>query len=95
MQLVYSFSALMWRHPGGWFFLSLPTKLSAEIREQLCWQEQGWGRMPARARIALLEWDTSIWYDSTLKCYLLPVKAVIRREAKLLPGHPVEIHLSL
>lgn len=52
----------MWQHsaPGGWFFVSLPEEISSEIRENLQWQEEGWGRMKASARVQDITWDTAI-----------------------------------
>lgn len=57
--------------------------MSQEIRTNLKWQEEGWGRMKAQARIDQLEWDTAIWYDSKRETYLLPLKANIRQKLKL------------
>jgi len=93
MQLLYSFSTPMWRHAGGWYFLSLPKTSSAEIRQQLGWQEHAWGRMSVRAKIGQLKWNTAICYDSQSACYLLPVKAAIRKEAGLSVGQSIETHI--
>ncbi len=84
-KIQYTFSGKLWQHdsPGGWFFVSLPEHISKEIRENLHWQEEGWGRMKASAAIGKLEWDTAIWYDRKRNTYLLPVKADIRRKADL------------
>ena len=37
--------------------------ISKEIRENLKWQEEGWGRMKATASVKQIEWDTAIWFD--------------------------------
>lgn len=81
----------MWRHPAGWYFLSLPPVMAAEIREALKWQEEGWGRLKARARIGNADWDTAIWFDTRLFTYLLPVKADIRNKENLNPGDVVAV----
>ena len=75
----------MWKYNGngGWYFISIPKEYSKEIRENLKWQEEGWGRMKATASIENIEWDTAIWYDSKRNTYLLPIKSDIRRQAKL------------
>ncbi len=57
--------------------------MSKEIRENLQWQEEGWGRMKASAIIKEVQWDTAIWFDTKTNTYLLPVKAEIRKKAKL------------
>ena len=75
----------MWKYdaPGGWHFVSLPKTISREIRDNLKWQEEGWGRMKASAEYGELRWETAIWFDTKLDTYLLPIKADIRRKSNL------------
>lgn len=75
----------MWKHnsPGGWYFISLPETISKEIRENLKWQEEGWGRMKASAEIGEYKWDTAIWFDTKRGTYILPIKAEIRKKSQL------------
>lgn len=75
----------MWRHAseGGWYFVSLPKDISKEIRDNLQWQEEGWGRMKATADIDGFQWDTSIWFDTKHATYILPIKAAIRKTGKV------------
>ena len=84
-KIRYDFSARLWQDPspGGWFFISIPKNISKEIRENLKWQEEGWGRMKASVAIDKLEWDTAIWFDKKMDTYLLPIKAEIRRKVNL------------
>lgn len=84
-KIKYEFSARMWKHasPGGWYFVSLPKKLSNEIRENLKWQEEGWGRMKAFAKIGDSTWETAIWFDRKNESYILPIKTEIRKKSKL------------
>ncbi len=81
----YHFSARVWQHaaPNGWYFVSLPAEMATEIRENLQWQEEGWGRLKARAKIGSSEWDTAIWFDTKHQTYLLPLKATIRKKEQL------------
>ncbi|MFM8485509.1 MAG: DUF1905 domain-containing protein, partial [Bacteroidota bacterium] len=76
-----------------WCFLSLPPEMATEIREALKWQEEGWGRLKARARIGSTEWETAIWFDTRLTTYLLPVKADIRKKENLKPGAVVAVFI--
>lgn len=89
----YPFTAEIWKFqaPGGWHFASLPQKLSKEIRENLKWQEEGWGRLKAVAEIGSSEWETAIWFDTKKNTYLLPIKAVIRKKEKLQEGDKKKI----
>lgn len=84
-KILYEFKATVWQHeaPGGWFFVTLPEDVSNEIRENLKWQEEGWGRLKAKAAIHVSEWDTAIWFDSKHKRYLLPLKSEIRKKEKI------------
>jgi hypothetical protein len=89
-KIKYEFSGKIWRHAGGsWHFVALPREMSAEIRENLKWQEEGWGRLKAASRIGNTAWDTAIWFDTRQKTYLLPIKAEIRRSEGLEPGQEV------
>lgn len=81
----YDFSAKIWQYdgPNGWYFVSLPKNFSKEIRENLKWQEEGWGRLKASAKIGNYEWKTAIWFDTKQNTYLLPLKADIRTKCNL------------
>ena len=84
-KIEYKFSAEVWQYPGpaGWYFVSLPGNITSEIRENLKWQEEGWGRMKATAETGNSRWDTAIWFDKKHNTYLLPLKAEIRRKERL------------
>jgi hypothetical protein len=84
-KIRYEFSAKAWQHsaPNGWHFVSLPAEIATEIRENLQWQEEGWGRLKATAKIGNSEWKTAIWFDTKHKTYLLPLKAEIRKNEKI------------
>lgn len=81
----YEFKAKPWQYAGkgGWFFISFPSNLAKEIRDNLKWQEQGWGRMKATAKIGSSEWETAIWFDTKMNTYLLPLKAMIRKKENI------------
>ena len=84
-KIKYEFSEKVWQHssPGGWYFVSLPQEMSAEIRSVLKFEEEGWGRLKAIAQIGATEWKTAIWFDSKKETYLLPLKAEIRRKENI------------
>jgi len=96
-RIRYSFSDKIWRHNsnGGWFFISLPKKISKEIRENLSWQEEGWGRMKAYASIKEYEWSTAIWFDKKQDTYLLPLKADIRKKVNLKINDIISVTISI
>lgn len=96
-KIKYSFGGSLYRssQQGGWYFVAMPQVLSKEIRKNLHWQEEGWGRMKAKAKILDLEWETAIWYDSKIKTYVLPLKAEIRKKANLEIGQKLDVVVCL
>lgn len=93
----YDFSATPWQYSGKgtWIFVTLPEDLSKEIRDNLKWQEEGWGRLKAKTKIGQTEWDTAIWFDTKNKCYLLPLKSDVRKKENIGLVKPIEITLYL
>ncbi len=93
MKINYSFKGKPWRYtgPAGWYFISLPGKLSKEIRSSLKSEERGWGRLKATAKIGNSEWETSIWFDSKMNTYLLPLKSEIRKKEDLKIDKVIEV----
>ncbi len=97
VKIHYEFSGTVWQHsaPGGWYFVSLPKELAAEIRQHIKWQEEGWGRMKVTAKLGATTWDTSIWFDTKLGTYILPIKAEIRRMERIKTKSNISIQLSI
>jgi hypothetical protein len=89
----YNFTAELWQHgaPGGWYFVSLPTEVSTEIRELLKSKEEGWGRLKSTAKIGSTTWKTAIWFDTKLGTYLLPIKSVVRASEGIASGSIFEV----
>jgi len=96
-RITYTFSAAVWQHasPGGWFFVSLPAEMAREIRTNLSGEEEGWGRLKARAQIGNSSWETAIWYDTKHGTYLLALKTEIRRKENISAGKVVEVRVAL
>lgn len=91
----YDVSAKVWKHQGGggWFFISVDRDVSDEIRKLFKSEEEGWGRLKATAKINSFEWPTSIWFDTKLGVYLLPVKATIRKKANISEGDEIQVEI--
>ena len=94
-KIKYQFNTHMWRHnaPGGWHFISIPMDISKEIRQNLQWQEEGWGRMKATAMIGETRWESAIWFDTKMDCYLLPIKAEIRKRTQIELGQDTKMSI--
>lgn len=97
VKITYGFTGKIWKHKasGGWFFVSLPRDISKEIREHLKWQEEGWGRMKASAKVNGIEWESAIWFDKKLNTYSLPLKVDIRRKASLNLDEKITVSISI
>lgn len=69
----------------------LPKEMSKEIRENLGFLEEGWGRLKMTAKTGNTQWETAIWFDTKLDTYLLPLKAEIRKKEKITTDKEIEI----
>jgi hypothetical protein len=89
----YRFFSKVWQYagPAGWYFISMPQKLSQEIRSSFKSEEEGWGRLSVTARIGNSEWKTAIWFDTKVNAYLLPLKAEIRKKENLIIDKAVNV----
>jgi hypothetical protein len=85
----YEFTAVPWLHE--WLFVAMPREMAMEIRDNLRFQEEGWGRMKATAKIGATEWDTAIWFDTKADTYLMPIKSEIRRKEHVEPDKEVYV----
>lgn len=94
-KVKYTFSAPTWQHssPGGWYFVSLPMEMAEEIRTNLKWQEEGWGRLKAIAQIGHTKWETAIWFDTKHNTYLLPLKAEVRKKERCEANQDVDVFI--
>ncbi|MDR2084181.1 MAG: DUF1905 domain-containing protein [Bacteroidales bacterium] len=92
----YEFSAKVWHYSvtagmNGWHIVCLPKELASEIRENLKFLEEGWGRLKTTAKIGSTEWKTAIWFDTKHETYLLPIKAEIRKKENIEIDKEVDI----
>ena len=99
-KVKFEFSAKAYQYSSstevcGWTFVSLPKKLSAEIRTNFKHLEEGWGRMKVTAKLGRSEWQTSIWFDTKQDAYLLPLKAKIRKQEHVVLGEDVKIDVLI
>jgi hypothetical protein len=85
MDQKYKFSATVWKYPGkgGWYFASLPKTVAKKIRQNHGLDEEGWGRLKTQVSLGDTTWNTSIWFDSKLDTYVLPIKADIRKKERI------------
>ena len=96
-QKKYVFKARVWKYegPAGWYFVTLPRRLSNTIRKAHGWSEEGWGRLKADASTKECKWQTAIWFDSKARSYLLPIKASVRKAADISDGSSISVTLCM
>jgi hypothetical protein len=92
----FQFAAPLWDAPGdaAWVFLTVPSDDSAEIRD-LAPPRRGFGSVRVRVRLGETTWSTSVFPDSKLGSYVLPVKRPVREAEDVSVGDTVSIELEL
>ena len=93
-----AFTSLLWiwkgEAAGRWFFLTVPEEQCAEIKAHAFSLPRGFGSVRVEAAIGDVTWRTSV-FPLNAGGYLLPVKAEIRKRAKLAVGDEVTVELTL
>ncbi|MBI5466734.1 MAG: DUF1905 domain-containing protein [Candidatus Kerfeldbacteria bacterium] len=89
----HSFRTRVWLWPGpaAWHFVSLPKKLSGELRRVFRGYGRGFGSLPVRVTIGSTTWTTSIFPDHKRGSYLLPLKASVRKVEGLRAGRTAHV----
>ncbi len=89
------FTAELWRWEAqeGWFFVTVPERESARIRERPR-PPRGFGSVRVRVTIGSTTWTTSVFPDSTRGAYVLPVKKAVRRAEDLEEGDDAVVLLE-
>ena len=97
MSVRYDFSARLWRAPGaaGWHFVALPADLSAQIRTLAGAMMNAFGSLRVKVNIEDATWKTSLFYDTKRNAFLLPVKADVRRKAKIAANAEIDVSVEI
>jgi hypothetical protein len=93
----YRLKGNVWRYQGeaGWYFIHLPAKVSREIREEFAAARRRWGSIPVRVSLGASNWKTSIFPDTKSGCYLLPLKAAVRKKELIVDGMSVAYTITI
>jgi hypothetical protein len=93
----FEFVAPLWRYPGegGWYFVSLPPGISADISDITAGIRRGFGSVRVAATVGTTSWRTSIFPDSKTGTYLLPVNKAVRAAERLDSGDSVRARLDI
>ncbi len=97
--ITYQIEGKVWKvdGPAGWYFLSMEKSLSRHIRKEFFNSEEGWGRLKATLSLRKSNWNSAIWFDTKLECYLVPIKKEIRKIEGITDGTLIrlQVHLTL
>ncbi len=93
----YTFTASLWKYQGhaSWYFFTVSQEVSQRIREHHHQHARGWGSLPVAVSLGTSSWETSLFPEGKSKCYLLPVKAAIRKAENLSVQEPRNITLHV
>lgn len=94
----YVWNGKVWLYPGAvaaWHFVSVDKKISEKLRAKYGKKARGFGSLRVTAAIGNTTWETSIFPDKQSGCYLLPLKAQVRRAEGIGDGDEVKVVLTL
>ena len=93
----YTFRAKVWLYPGmaAWHFITVPKKQSHAVKKTFHGMARGFGSLPVSVTIGATAWKTSIFPDTKVGSYLLPIKADVRKREKIAAGQTVPVTLSV
>jgi len=93
----YKFTAKIWLYKGNsaWHFVSLPKKISNEIRLKTKGLSKAWGSLKVQAKINETTWETSIFPNNQTSQYILPIKKSIRVSENLAFDQKITLEIKL
>ncbi len=88
----YKIKARVWKWPGdgGWHFVTLDKKLSAQIKET-----HGKGLLRGTFTIGKTSWETSLLSHKLSQAYLIAIKSSVRKQEGIFPGDEIQISFNL
>jgi hypothetical protein len=93
MNIEFTGTIWMWKGPAPWYFVTIPTEESRDIKSISSAVTYGWGVIPVHVSIGKTQWTTSLFPKDDL--YLVPIKASVRKAEHLDEGSTVTIRLEI
>lgn len=79
----FTFEAELWLHnKGTWVFATVPEDESDEIHE-VAPHPGGFGSVRVEVTVGETTWRTSVFPDSKIGCFVLPIKKAVRTAEKV------------
>ena len=96
---IFNIKAKVWiysRNQGSWHFVSIPKKVSEDISERFESAKRGFGSIKVTVKLKDIVWKTSIFPDSKKTgTYFLPLKAEVRKRAKISDGDTISFTIEI
>ncbi len=93
----YTFTTPLWEMQvaAAWVFVSLPVEASAAIKAMPRPPRPGFGSIRVAVTLGGSQWRTSIFPDSTVGVYVLPVKKSVRATERVEIGDRAEVTVEI
>lgn len=90
-----SVKAEVWKWPGfaGWHFVTLPKKVSAEIKKM--GKSYGAGFVRVEVKLKTSVWTTALFPHKDSEGYLLSIKKKVREKENIWEGDIVSVWITL
>lgn len=101
MQTQFSFKAKMRIRksdaaPASWHFISVPKKLSAQLRDARIGKSKHWfWEIKVEVRVWPVKRQTLLMWSKKWEEFLFPIKAVIRKQLNIVDWDELHIDMSL
>ena len=95
MKIEFEGVVRLWPANEKFYLLPLPKDISADIFEISDGLTNGWGSLKVEARIGSVVWRTSIFPDSKLGVFELPLKLEVRKKNGLEVGSVTHAEIEL
>ncbi len=93
----YAITGNVWLYQGAgaWHFVTIPKIISDEIKVRYSDLIRGWGSLRVNVTVGKTRWATSIFFDKESSCYILPIKAAVRKVEGIVVDRNVSFILEL
>ncbi|TAL50453.1 DUF1905 domain-containing protein [Patescibacteria group bacterium] len=88
----------IWLYSGdkaAWHFLTLSNVAAEKLKAAFKQPRRGWGSIPVIVQIGKSQWKTSVFPESKLGIFILPIKAKVRKVENIKHGRTVSFTIEV
>ncbi len=93
MAITFEGEIWFWKGPAPWHFVTVPPEQSHDLKAIAGAVTYGWGMIPVHVQVGTSRWRTSLFPKDG--CYIVPIKASVRKAEQLEEGDHVTIQLDV